>query len=390
MAYDVASSINELLFENESVILPGFGGFLLKQKNASIDYIKSKISPPARIPSFNKNLTINDGILVEHIKTQNRCTLAQAEKIVKDFIQEMEQKIEQKEIVEFPQVGRIYKDYNKQLQFLPYDTNFNTGVFGLPAIEAHPFSRNEAQASSSATTMEKPSASAITTNTIVSEAPDHSMEETTVSQSSATTSSVAREEQPAKESVASIPVGKSNRAFRWAQMTMPLLLIATVAVISLSYFLLRKGGTSATDQSDATASMAVNDSKKINTSPSIDEAEITTLPTDDDMDGDSEDGIAYDDSNSNDESTSSFATGTDEHFTKECIVIVAQFSSKSNARKYVQKVEDDGYESYEGWNDKKNWNTVGVKFSYENENQKEQMVEQLKREYDDAAWVLRD
>ena len=41
MAYDVASSINELLFEKNSVIVPGFGGFELQQQPANIDHIKS-------------------------------------------------------------------------------------------------------------------------------------------------------------------------------------------------------------------------------------------------------------------------------------------------------------------------------------------------------------
>ena len=64
MAYDVASSINELLFEKNSVIVPGFGGFELQQQPANIDHIKSTISPPNKVPSFNKNLTINDGCLL--------------------------------------------------------------------------------------------------------------------------------------------------------------------------------------------------------------------------------------------------------------------------------------------------------------------------------------
>ena len=73
------------------------------------------ISPPNKVPTFNKNLTINDGVLVDFIKTQNNCSLEEANKIVEDFVAEMEAKIENKDIVEFPKVGRIYKDYNKKI-----------------------------------------------------------------------------------------------------------------------------------------------------------------------------------------------------------------------------------------------------------------------------------
>jgi len=93
MTYDVAASINELLFEKNTVILPGFGGFELQQQPANIDHIKSTISPPNKVPAFNKNLTIDDGVLVDYIQRQQQCTLEQATKIVKDFVVEMENKI---------------------------------------------------------------------------------------------------------------------------------------------------------------------------------------------------------------------------------------------------------------------------------------------------------
>ena len=85
-------------------IIPGFGGFELQQEPAAIDHIKSTISPPNKVPFFNKNLTINDGVLVDYIQNQNKCTLEQANKIVTDFVAHIEEKIEEKEIIEFPKV----------------------------------------------------------------------------------------------------------------------------------------------------------------------------------------------------------------------------------------------------------------------------------------------
>lgn len=392
MAYDVASSIHKLLFEHETVIIPGFGGFVLNNQSASIDYIKSTIAPPSKIPSFNRNLTLNDGVLSEYIKTQNRCTLEQAQKIVKDFVEELMGKIEAKEIIEFPKVGRLYKDYNKELQFLPYDTNFNTEVFGLPTLEAHPFSRSEAKAK---TTIPVGSDLSNSTATIAASTP--MVKEVLDKPSEIQTESPAIQEEFVNNDVPSNKKEKPFGIFKWTQMVMPLLVIATIAIIGLSYYLLSGGKTVAQQDADDGSSIAVNDTKKINTSPSIEEAEIITLPEEDSETIDSEissEGNEEDvvlDENPSNENEEANATYSDEDYSdlsKEAIVIVGQFSKKSNADKYVKKVENDGYESFTGWNDEKEWHMVGVKFTYEKNTDKIRMIKRMKDQYDDAAWLL--
>ncbi|MFK7772781.1 MAG: hypothetical protein AB8F94_11600 [Saprospiraceae bacterium] len=384
MAYDVASSINELLFEKNSVIVPGFGGFELEQQPANIDHIKSTISPPNKVPSFNKNLTINDGILVNYIQNQNKCTLEQANLIVADFVAEVESKIEKKEIVEFPKVGRIYKDYNKALQFLPYDTNFNVNAFGLPTIEIHPFSRNES--------VKKETATVAAAALDLTNAPVETTKVKTPSFEAPTS-----ESKPIREEikVGGIPVG-DDKGFKWTQLTMPLLIFASVVLIALSYFILRDNTAETNKGNQLAESLVDNDDKKVNTAPSIEDAEITTLPVDSDSKNDQrlEDDISTGNSISTDiedpindpeesSGTSDNATGD-----KECIVIVGQFGSESNVNRMIQKIETDGYESYEGWSEEKNLKTVGVKFTYSSDSKKERMLRKIRSKYHPNAWVL--
>ena len=59
--------IQELLYEHNSVIIPSFGGFTAGYKPASIDHVQGVIFPPSKDLKFNRYLTINDGILVQHI-----------------------------------------------------------------------------------------------------------------------------------------------------------------------------------------------------------------------------------------------------------------------------------------------------------------------------------
>lgn len=383
MAYDIASSINELLFEKNSVILPGFGGFELQQQPANIDHIKSTISPPNKVPSFNKNLTINDGVLVGYIQDQNKCTLEQANKIVKDFVSEVEAKIEKKEIVEFPKVGRIYKDYNKTLQFLPYDTNFNIDAFGLPTIEIHPFSRSE-------------SAKKETTTTAAASLDSNNASSGTAKMKTPTFGDP--KPKPKEIRVGGIPVEENKGIFKWAQMTMPLLILASVALITLSYLLLRDNKSSTANENQTVNSRAVNDDKKINTAPSIDDAEIITLPeeTNPEIDQRLQDDIAAgnstsaegDDPINDDEPNSTVTESTSSE--SECVIIVGQFGSKKNIAKLVRKLESDGYESYQGWSEEKGLTTVGVKFTYTSESKKERMLRTLRSRYHPDAWILRE
>lgn len=386
MAYDVASSINELLFENNSVIVPGFGGFELQQQPANIDHIKSTISPPNKIPAFNKNLTINDGVLVNYIQTQNKCTLEQANKIIADFVEEVEAKIEKKEIVEFPKVGRIYKDYNKSLQFLPYDTNFNVDAFGLPTIEIHPFSRSESVKKETATVA---AASLDLTNAPV----EPTKQKTPIFEDPIVEPKPIREE----IRVGGIPVGE-DKGFRWAQLTMPLLIFASVVLIALSYILLRDNNNQQVDGKNSSASLSVNDEddKKINKPPSIDEAEITTLPDDSNSDNDQrlEDDISAGNSTSDkvedpiDDSELSSVSSNTSIGDNECIVIVGQFGRDRYVQKMIKKIEGDGYESYQGWSEEKELKTVGIKFTYSSDSKKERMLRKIRAKYHPNAWIL--
>lgn len=394
MAYDVASSIHELLFEHETVIIPGFGGFVLNNQSANIDYIKSNITPPAKVPAFNQNLTINDGILIAHLKDQNKCTLDQAQQIVKDFVEEMNRKIEKKEIIEFPKVGRLYQDYNKVLQFLPYDTNFNKDAFGLPSFEVHPFGRTESSTATPAAADFKHAAATIATGTpVVKEVLDKpKLTETTTAASAAQNKGSNELSKDGEEK-------KSSGLFKWTQMMMPLLVLATLTVVGLSYYLLSGGNSDGQDGSDSTSSLAVNDTKKINTSPSIEEAEIITLPEDDATNTDDDTTSEYEEEDMTTEEdivTSTEEGGSDYSDadtdfsveSKEAVVIVGQFSNKTNADKYAAKVESDGYESFTGWNEAKEWHMVGVKFTYEKNKDKIRMVKRMKDQYDESAWLL--
>jgi len=138
MTTDVNKAIQELLFEQTAVIVPGLGGFTSTPSAATVDYVQDVITPPASKLDFNPNLVINDGVLVQYLQKGNLSTYQEAEALVESFVSSVRGTLERREIYEIPKVGRLYQDYEQKIRFMPEGTNFNAESFGLPTLEFQP------------------------------------------------------------------------------------------------------------------------------------------------------------------------------------------------------------------------------------------------------------
>ena len=134
MNIDVASYLEHLLFEHESVIIPDLGGIVSSYRSASIDYVQGLLHPPSKSLSFNKNLIINDGILIGSLVQDHGISEKKARKIIEQYVEKTKKTLDRREIVVFPGVGRLYKDYEGNLQFLQDSTNFNRELRKLTLI----------------------------------------------------------------------------------------------------------------------------------------------------------------------------------------------------------------------------------------------------------------
>ena len=143
MEIDVGAYIGDLLFDHNSVNIPGLGGFVARYKPAFSDQVQGELHPPAKGLNFNGNLVVDDGLLAEYIRDKHQLSLGEARQAVDDYVQKVREAIARREIVVFPKVGRLYKDYENNLQFLADGTNFNTDSYGLPIVHFYPVSRAE-------------------------------------------------------------------------------------------------------------------------------------------------------------------------------------------------------------------------------------------------------
>lgn len=154
MSIDMNSLIADLLYEQDTVIIPGLGAIIASYQAAEIDQVQGQIVPPTKKVSFNKNLTLDDGLLIASAQDKYQLSTSEVKKAVKYYVQEIQEGLEKREIVEIPNVGRLYLNYENEINFLPSTTNFNQEAFGLPNLQVYPIIRTNTKPST-ATTQKK-------------------------------------------------------------------------------------------------------------------------------------------------------------------------------------------------------------------------------------------
>jgi hypothetical protein len=141
MNIHIDEDIQEMLYEGGTVIIPGLGAFRGGYKSAYIDGIQGHLAPPSLDITFDPNTVINDGVFVDFLKKKYTVSVQEAQAALDDFRDRAYSTFEKHELIVIPQVGRLYRDFNLKVQFLPDATNFNTDTFGLPTAQFHPVSR---------------------------------------------------------------------------------------------------------------------------------------------------------------------------------------------------------------------------------------------------------
>lgn len=153
MQIDIAAHIEKLLFLHDTLNIPGFGGFTASRTPAAADYAGGTVAPPAKALAFSENLTVDDGLLVSEIVKEHSISADDAREAIRQFVEQMQTQLNQREIVSLPGIGRLYKNYVQKIQFLPDATNFNAGSYGLPPLQFSPISRSREVAEKPAETV---------------------------------------------------------------------------------------------------------------------------------------------------------------------------------------------------------------------------------------------
>lgn len=127
--------IKELLYNNDCVIVPNFGGFVANPHAASVNQLKSRIEPPFKEIGFNPRLTKNDGLLANAIKEAESISYETALNNIAAAVEEINFTVKSGKTFRLEEIGAFYLDSNQNLRFeAEKSTNFNLAFFGFEPV----------------------------------------------------------------------------------------------------------------------------------------------------------------------------------------------------------------------------------------------------------------
>lgn len=124
--------ISFLLHDHNCVIIPLFGGVITNYSSARIDSISNKFYPPCKQISFNQNLRINDGLLVNYLSVQTGISYKVAENKINEWVVDLKAKLANGVKVSLEDIGTFFLDSENNLQFEPdKSVNYLRDSYGL-------------------------------------------------------------------------------------------------------------------------------------------------------------------------------------------------------------------------------------------------------------------
>jgi len=138
----VEKHISELLYEHDCVIVPQLGGFVANYAPAKIHPTQHTFIPPSKNIVFNKNLVNNDGLLANHIAISEHTDYLQALRYINGFVTDIHAQLKKGIKVKMSEVGTLYLDMERNIQFEPGTTNYLLDAFGLEEFQSPAIKRD--------------------------------------------------------------------------------------------------------------------------------------------------------------------------------------------------------------------------------------------------------
>ncbi|MCM1313148.1 MAG: SPOR domain-containing protein [Bacteroides sp.] len=134
---NLSKHIEILLLEHDCVIIPKLGGFIANQMEAHYgSQADNLFAPPYRTIGFNKNLLVNDGLLVQSYMQVYDASYPDAYKQMEMDIDEVLQQLDLNGTFLFEGIGTVHKNIDGNITFESLEKGTLTpGLYGLCALE---------------------------------------------------------------------------------------------------------------------------------------------------------------------------------------------------------------------------------------------------------------
>ena len=136
MIYSVEDHIKELLFRHDCVIIPNFGGLVSNPVSSKINTVSGTIFPPSKLIVFNKNLSINDGLLINHISKKEKISVDDSKNIVFDFSKKITDSLMTERSMRLNNIGLFTLGSENNIIFhQDIANNFDLNSFGFESFQ---------------------------------------------------------------------------------------------------------------------------------------------------------------------------------------------------------------------------------------------------------------
>ena len=140
---NMENTIKSLLYRYDCVIVPDFGGFVAKRKNAIFHPIDYKFDPPKKMVGFNSDLVHTDGLLANEYAKNNDLSYQEAIDQIEKEVSHWKATLDNNQTLTISDLGTLTIK-NNVIEFEPSENqNFALESFGLSSLRGKYILREE-------------------------------------------------------------------------------------------------------------------------------------------------------------------------------------------------------------------------------------------------------
>ena len=136
----ISRHLVKLLLDHNCVIIPDLGGFIAQYIPAEYNEDDYTYQAPRRIVSFNQELTLNDGLLIQSLMQTYDTTFPETLKMVEDAVLEMKEELYEKGELDLVGVGMLRLNLEGNYEFEPHGHGIvSPETYGLTHVSMKAF-----------------------------------------------------------------------------------------------------------------------------------------------------------------------------------------------------------------------------------------------------------
>ena len=134
----IPSAIASLLYDHDTVIVPGLGAFVRHDQSAHVNVITNEFQRPSSTLSFDPQQREENDLVSDYLMACDGLDEEGARTAIAGFVSECFTSLKDEGSMTLPELGTLTMDEQHSLVFEPIDTNFNGDAFGLEDLHPQP------------------------------------------------------------------------------------------------------------------------------------------------------------------------------------------------------------------------------------------------------------